>query len=344
TSFLIGIAQQEGRLSISDTTSNIIGQGWTNCTPAQENKITIRHQLTMTSGLDDGVPDNHCFKDSCLIYKTDAGTRWAYHNGPYTILDSVINISTGLTLNQYATQKIKNPIGMTGAFVTTGSDHVYFSNARSMARFGLLILNKGNWNGTQLLTDTNYYNQMLNSSQSLNKSYGYLWWLNGKSSFMVPSAQMVFPGSLCPNAPSNMIAAMGKNGQFINIVPDKKLVWIRMGNSPENSLVPFFLDDDIWKYINKLECNTTFVKPLETTSFKVNYYLYPNTNSLTVRANQPLSNFKIITLQGQVVKDIFLKNNELETTLSINDLVNGLYFINITSINGDKFAGKMLKQ
>ena len=50
-----------------------------------------------------------------------------------------------------------------------------------MARFGLLILNKGNWDGNQIMTDTNYFNQMLNSSQSLNESYGYLWWLNGKT-------------------------------------------------------------------------------------------------------------------------------------------------------------------
>ncbi|MEZ5069123.1 MAG: hypothetical protein R2847_11860 [Bacteroidia bacterium] len=38
----------------------------------------------MTSGLDDGVPDNHCTYDSCLVYLADAGTRWAYHNAPYT--------------------------------------------------------------------------------------------------------------------------------------------------------------------------------------------------------------------------------------------------------------------
>ena len=60
-----------------------------------------------------------------------------------------------------------------------------------MARFGLLILNNGNWDGNQIMTDTNYFNQMLNSSQSLNESYGYLWWLNGKTSYMLPGLSLI---------------------------------------------------------------------------------------------------------------------------------------------------------
>lgn len=85
TSFLIGKAQEEEYLSVLDTTYKFLGAGWTNCTPQQEEKITILNQLTMTTGLDDGVPDNHCTIDTCLNYLADAGTRWAYHNAPYTL-------------------------------------------------------------------------------------------------------------------------------------------------------------------------------------------------------------------------------------------------------------------
>ena len=53
TAFMTGIAQQEGFLSIDDTTSQYLGTGWTSCTQAQEEKITIRDQLSMTSGLND---------------------------------------------------------------------------------------------------------------------------------------------------------------------------------------------------------------------------------------------------------------------------------------------------
>ncbi|MDR2835027.1 MAG: beta-lactamase family protein [Bacteroidales bacterium] len=158
TSFMTGIAQQENYLSITDKSSDYLGTAWTNCTTVQEEAITIRHQLTMTSGLDDGVEDNFCTLDSCLIYKADAGTRWAYHNAPYTLLDQIIENATGMTLNQYTTQKLKTPTGMTGSFAQVDYNNVFFSNARSMARFGLLILNKGNWNGNQIMTDTIYFN------------------------------------------------------------------------------------------------------------------------------------------------------------------------------------------
>ncbi|MFN5735739.1 MAG: serine hydrolase domain-containing protein, partial [Flavobacteriales bacterium] len=223
TAFIVGIAQQEGHLSITDTTAQYLGQGWTNATPQQEEKITVRHQLTMTSGLDDGVPDHYCTLDTCLNYLANAGTRWAYHNGPYTLLDQVIANATGQSLNSYTTQKLKTPTGMTGSFFSVGYNNVFFSTARSMARFGLLILNQGNWNGNQLLTDAAYFNEMVNTSQNLNNSYGYLWWLNGKANFMVPTLQTVFPGYMCPNAPADMISAIGSGGQFLNVVPSQNL-------------------------------------------------------------------------------------------------------------------------
>jgi CubicO group peptidase (beta-lactamase class C family) len=250
TSFMVGIAQQENYISIDDTTSDYLGKGWTNCTPEQEEKITLRHQLTMTSGLDDGVPDHHCTLDTCLNYKADAGTRWAYHNGPYTLLDKVIENATGQTLNSYINQKLKIPTGMTGAFFPSGYDNVFYSKARSMARFGLLILNNGNWNGNQIMTGPSYFNQMVNPSQTINKSYGYLWWLNGKESYMMPSVQFVFPGSLVPSAPTDMIAALGKNGQLINIVPSLNLVFIRMGEASGAGEVPTTFPDTIWQKLN----------------------------------------------------------------------------------------------
>ena len=85
TSFLVGKAQEDKFLSIDAPTSSYLGTGWTACTSEQENKITIRHQLTMTTGLNDGVKDNHCTLDTCLTYLAQPGTRWAYHNAPYTL-------------------------------------------------------------------------------------------------------------------------------------------------------------------------------------------------------------------------------------------------------------------
>jgi len=105
TGFTVGLVHQSGVLQLNDLTSQYLGPGWTSETPTQENLITIRHQLTMTTGLDDGVPDNACTSVSCLQYLADAGTRWAYHNAPYTLLDTVIRVATGQTLNTYVAQK-----------------------------------------------------------------------------------------------------------------------------------------------------------------------------------------------------------------------------------------------
>ena len=185
TAFLTGIAQQDGIINLNDKTSKYLGTGWTSEPLDKENLITIKNQLTMTSGLDDGVADPDCTLPACLVYKSDAGTRWAYHNAAYTLLDEVIQNASGLPYNTYFQQKIRDRIGMNGLWIKSpNSNNVFYSNARSMARFGLLMLNKGKWDNTAILSDTNYFNAQVNTSQNLNLSYGFLTWLNGKTSFM----------------------------------------------------------------------------------------------------------------------------------------------------------------
>jgi CubicO group peptidase (beta-lactamase class C family) len=249
TAMLVGIAQQEGLLNINTRTSQYLGTGWTSLPLAKENLITVRHQLTMTTGLDDAVtPDNDCTSPACLVYKADAGTRWAYHNAPYTILDKVVENVSGTTYNSYFQQKIRDRIGMNGTwFKGTGYNNVYYSNARSMARFGLLMLNKGKWDQTFVLNDSNYFNAQVNTSQNLNLSYGYLTWLNGKANYMLPSLQLVFSTMLTPNAPADMYAALGKNDQKVYVVPSQSLVVIRMGESAGNvQLAVSSFDNELW--------------------------------------------------------------------------------------------------
>jgi CubicO group peptidase (beta-lactamase class C family) len=269
SSFLVGIAQEEGFLNVNDTTSDYLGSGWTYSSPEEEEKITIWNQLTMTSGLDDGVSNPFCSDDSCLIYLADPETRWAYHNAPYTLLRPVLENATGQGINIYANQRLLNPIGMDGVFSYVGYDNVFSSTTRSMARFGLLIQNNGEWDGTQILSDEDYFSQLVNTSQALNESYGYLWWLNGKSSFMLPGTQFVFDGSIFPNAPNDVIAALGKNGQIINVVPSENMVWVRMGNASSTELVETNLNIGVWNYINDLSCVSTVESFTNTNSKKL---------------------------------------------------------------------------
>jgi|WetSurMetagenome_2_1015567.scaffolds.fasta_scaffold02991_7 CubicO group peptidase (beta-lactamase class C family) len=247
TAFMVGKAQEDGFLKINDKSSDYLGTGWSSLTLQKESMITIRHQLTMTTGLDDGVTDNHSFLPKDLIYKSDAGTRWAYHNGPYTLLEKVVKNAAGADFEVYFNSALCDRIGMDGTWQWTDNDHVFYSTARSMARFGLLMLNKGKWGSETIMTNAAYINDMITTSQNLNKSYGYLFWLNGKESFMAPESQLLIPGSVSPNAPADMYSGIGKNGQYVSIIPSKNMVMIRMGDDPSSVPVPFLFLDDIWE-------------------------------------------------------------------------------------------------
>lgn len=257
TAFLVGKAQEEGFLDINDPSSAYLGEGWTACTPEQEQAITIWHQLTMTTGLDDSG-DLDCTAPACLQYLAEPGTRWSYHNAPYTLLDGVIEDATGHSLNSYLFNKLTLTTGLQGAFVQIGSNNVFLSKARAMARFGLLALAQGQWNGLPIMNDGDYFQAMVTPSQALNPAYGYLWWLNGQSSYMLPGFQISLPGMLCPSAPADMYSAMGKNGQICNVSPTTGLVVVRLGDLPTQGIfVPNAYNDRIWQYLNAVLCTPT---------------------------------------------------------------------------------------
>ncbi len=252
TAALVGIAQQNGLLNINNKTSDYLGEGWTQMPTEQESKITIKHQLSMATGLDYEVEDLNCTEPSCLIFKNEPNQVWFYHNAPYTLLEKVVQNAVGMSYNDYTHQVLKATIGMNGRWLSQGYNNVYWSSARDMARFGLLILNKGNWDGKAILNDLTYYEQMINSSQELNPAYGFLWWLNGKESIIFPSVSNAINIELASNAPKDLITALGKNGQFINVIPSENMVVIRIGEAPEDSLVPILFHNQMWEKFSDL--------------------------------------------------------------------------------------------
>ncbi len=243
--FVAGIAQQDGTININNKTSQYLGIGWTSLPVVKENLITLKHQLTMTTGLDDGVADPDCTSASCLIYKADAGTRWAYHNAAYRLLQDVLANASAKTWNAYCKEKLFDNIGMLNSI---WFNNIMYCTTRDAARFGSLILSKGKWNGIALLNDAPYFVAMTNSSQNLNLSYGYLWWLNGKASAMVPGSQIVFPTALVPNAPADMYMALGKDDKKIYVLPGLDAIVVRLGDnaSATNALGPSSFDNELW--------------------------------------------------------------------------------------------------
>ncbi len=256
TAFLTGIAQQQALLNINDPTSNYLGQGWTSLDIEQENQITIKNQLSMTTGLDYEVQNLNCVSPNCLTYKAPPGSQWYYYNAPYTLLINVIENASNQNINQFAKINILDKIGMNGAYLNLGSARVFNSNPRSMARFGLLVLNRGKWANEDILVDTGYFDEMTNSSQSMNPSYGYLWWLNGKSRLILPGSANAITRTFVPTAPVDVISGIGANDQCLFVIPSENMVIIRMG---ENSGIPRnfsgSFENELWQKIAALNCN-----------------------------------------------------------------------------------------
>jgi len=247
TATVTGIAENEGFLSINNKVSDYLGTGWTSIPLAKENLITNKHLLTMTSGLNDALGDD--VSPANLQYVADAGSRWAYHN-VYVKLQDVVAEATNQTWNNYFNTKLRNKIGMSGFWFSLDGLSIYRSDTRSMARFGLLALNNGIWENSQIVPAT-YMQNATTTSQNINLAYGYMWWLNGKSSFRLPQTQLQFNGKLITTAPDDMYCALGKNDQKIYVVPSKKLVIIRMGEAADNSgfgLSDF--DEVLWQKIS----------------------------------------------------------------------------------------------
>ena len=250
TSTLTGIAEQEGKLNVNNKVSDYIGTGWTSEPVSKENLITCKNLLTMTSGIED-LANGDDVTPASLEYVADAGTRWAYHN-VYVKLQEVVSQASGETWSSYFNSRLRDKIGMNGTWISSGNNVVYWSTARSMARYGLLMSHKGKWNSDQILNEA-YFNAATTTSQNINLSYGYLWWLNGKSSYHLPQSQLEFKGSIIPSAPKDLFMALGKNDQKIYVVPSKKMVIIRMGDAADQvNLAVSDFDETLWEKINAL--------------------------------------------------------------------------------------------
>jgi len=334
---LVGIAQEEGKLNIGDKTSDYLGTGWTSLSPEKEEIITVRNQLTMTTGLNEIIFD--CIEPSCLRYVADAGTRWAYHNSPYNLLKEVLESATGETINAYTNSRIKSKIGMqSGFWISSGNNTFFLSKARDMARFGLLIQNKGVWNNTTLMSDTVYLNQMLNTSQNLNPAYGYLWWLNGKASYIAPDSPVNLQGAIAPDAPVDMYTAAGAQGQFISISPSNKLLLIRQGIYSQADKAPIALLNDIWKKVMELECLPTSVEELTTENIVV--YPNPATKWIEFSGVEKTGGEISILIYDLMGKQILKAQNT--TRINIENLVKGSYLLKIKSKNA-VYTKKFLK-
>ena len=246
-SMLIGSLISKGTLSFDATVTSILGAGWSNATAQQEAPITMRQILTMTSCL-----------DANLGYAAPAGSTWLYNTDAYHRNGLVVEAKTGKTLQDYTRSTLFDPIGVgTSMWSTRGGAKdskgmlvdALLMNARDMARVGLLVMHGGTWAGTTIVPSS-YMSEAIVTSQTFNPSYGLLFWLNGKSSALLPPA-LPFAGMLMPDAPHDLVAALGANDQKIHASTSAKMVVVRQGAAASGeAMAATAWDNQVWQHLD----------------------------------------------------------------------------------------------
>lgn len=230
TSSAFGVLAKQGKIDIYKPAP--VAE-WQN---DERKNITINDLLHMNSGLE--WEENYntiCDATKMLFLAEDMGkvqldkpaqfkpnTHWNYSSGTTNLLSLILR-------RQFKTQQqyldfwysaVIDKIGMssmiteqdmTGTFV--GSSYGW-STARDWSKFGLLYLNKGNWNGEQIL-DESWVKYTATPTNTSEGKYGAQFWLNAGGKF--------------PDVPRDMFYCSGYQGQMVAIIPSMDMVIVRMG-------------------------------------------------------------------------------------------------------------------
>jgi CubicO group peptidase (beta-lactamase class C family) len=215
-----GLLIQDGKLALDTKVGSVLPK----VSPDGKKEITVRQLLSMSSGVHNNamvndLPDrfNYALYEAPMDHAP--GSKWDYNNTGLSILSPVIRAAAGKELDQVLNEKLFQPIGMAGADWSwdkpNGHTNPYSGlhiTGRSLARFGLLFLNQGKWQDRQLIS-ANWVQEATGPSQTLNPSYGYLWWNNSTGKW--------------PGVPKDAYAALGRFDNNMLIVPSLDLIVIR---------------------------------------------------------------------------------------------------------------------
>jgi CubicO group peptidase (beta-lactamase class C family) len=233
TGLLIGAALKDGSIkSVNDPVGNYLPE----FKEGEKAKVRIVDLLTMSSGSNwDESYSNPLSVTTELYYGSDAyktatgvkiihapGTYHDYKSGDTQLLGLILEKATGKSLSAYASEKLWKPLGAEHAALwstdhTGGVEKAYCcfnSNVRDFARIGQLMLDSGRWKGQEIITP-DYYSQSIKPCMIPDESgnpthyYGYQWW--------------IFQGK------EQIFYARGILGQYIIVIPSKKMVVVRLG-------------------------------------------------------------------------------------------------------------------
>lgn len=235
-SMLIGAAIREGFIkSVDQPVADFLPE----FKEGEKSKITLKHLLTMSSGLNwDESYSNPLSMTTEAYYgddlkslinrlevETEPGKEFIYKSGNTQILAFVLEAATSMNLSDYAASRLWRRIGAEknaewSLDKKEGHEKAYcclYSNARDFARLGQLYLKNGVWNGDTIV-DPNYVKASLAPTGLPDKLtgtpgdfYGYQWWL-------LPDYHGL-----------DIFYARGILGQYIIVIPEKEMVIVRLG-------------------------------------------------------------------------------------------------------------------
>ena len=234
TSALIGIAIDEGKIPGVSTKLVDYYPEWAG---SPRDQITIENELHMSSGLmwlEDYAIDRASNSDVVqLVFTTESplayvvakplesppGTVFEYSSGDTLLLSGILGKVTGKRAGDYAQEKLFGRLSIKNAEwwrAKTGETLTYCCldmSSRDFARMGLLYMQRGKWEGEQIVPEA-WVDASLTSAPTY-EGYGYQWWLDGK---------------VDADLPPDLFMANGHDGQFIYVIPSLELVVVRNGH------------------------------------------------------------------------------------------------------------------
>lgn len=209
----VGLAIADNRIRLNDRVGAFLPEALPDSVSDNLADMTIRNLLTMTSGI---TPDwnmrNQCSNWmhtylSKPVKKT--GVKFEYDSIATYLLSAIVQKTTGMTLLEYLRIKLFQPMNITEVAwelspegINTGGWGLHIQS-ESLAKFGLLLLNNGIWEGKQLLPASWVKQMMSKQMEAGSEDYGYQMWLCD------------YPGA---------VRADGALGQYILIIPEKDMV------------------------------------------------------------------------------------------------------------------------
>ncbi|HKZ05101.1 MAG TPA: serine hydrolase [Methylomirabilota bacterium] len=238
---LVGILVREGRLALDEP---FRVPEWS--TPGDPRRaITLRQLLQMSDGLRFSETYGNPLGDvlTMLFGTGDAagfaagkrlaaapGTRWSYASGATNIIARGLRLAVGGSDEDYLAfprRALFEPLGMTSAVMEpdAAGDYVgssfMFATARDWARFGRLYLQDGVWEGRRLLPEGWVAFSVKPAPAAPGGVYGAHFWLGFDGGAYAPSG--------VAGIPADAYHAIGHEGQFITVIPSRRLVVVRLG-------------------------------------------------------------------------------------------------------------------